>query len=308
MEDYVVLADEVHELGILTLPPFFPIIRQKLLGVGDIAYRCVKPHIEHFAFCAFHRDRNAPVEVSGYGTRLETAVKPALDLAIDIGTPFLMAFENPLPEPLLIVLKREVPVGGFLLYRFGTAEFALRVDEFLRAESASALFALVTVCAFSSTLRTGSHNVAVCEEGFGFRVIVLLAFLCDEFAVVIEFFEELGGVFFVHFGRCSSVDVEVDAEAFETLVDYLVIFVNYVLRSAALLTRFDGDRHSVLVASADIQHFFTPHPEVAYIDVGRDIYSGQVSDMNRAVGIRQRAGYQCSLVVLSHNLKNQPQR
>ena len=213
-----------------------------------------------------------------------------------------MAFEYPLPEPLLIILQRQIPVGGFLLDGLCAAEFGLGVDEFLRAEGASALLALVTIGPFRSALRAGAHDVTVSKEGFGFRVVVLLAFPGYEFAFIVELAEELRGVLFMHLGGGSAIDVEIDAQTLETFVNYLVILVNYILWGAALLTGLDCDRHSMLVASADIEHIFSPHPEIADIDVGRDIDACQMSDVNRTVSIGQRAGYQCSLVVLSHNL------
>ena len=71
MEYYVVFSNEVDKLGVRALPPFLPAVRKEFLGVGDIAYWRIEPYIQHLAFRALYRDGNAPVQVSGYGTRLQ---------------------------------------------------------------------------------------------------------------------------------------------------------------------------------------------------------------------------------------------
>ncbi len=89
-------------------------------------------------------------------------------------------------------------MGCLLLYRLGPAEFGLRVDEFLRAQRASALLALVTIGIRITALRACTHNVAVCKKLFGLRIIVLLGLLCDELPLVIQFAEKPGSVLLMH--------------------------------------------------------------------------------------------------------------
>ena len=179
-------------------------------------------------------------------------------------------------------------MGGLLLHRLGSAELGLRVDELLRAESASAFLALVTICTFRTALGAGADNVAVCKEGLCLRVIVLLALPGYELALVVELAEEGGGVGLVHLAGGAAVDVEVDAETREGVLDDLVVPVDYVLRSAALLTGLDGDRHSVLIASADIEHVLALHAQVPHIYVSRHIHAGKMAYVHRSVGIRER--------------------
>ena len=85
-------------------------------------------------------------------------------------------------------------MGGLLLYRLGAAEFGLRVDEFLRAEGASALLALVTISVRIAALRAGTDYVPVSQECLGLGIVVLLALLGDELALVVKLTEELRGV------------------------------------------------------------------------------------------------------------------
>ena len=300
MEDDVVLADEVHQTGVGRLPPFLPAVREKLLRIGNVADRRVEPDVEHLALGALDGHGHAPVEVARDGARLQAAVQPALHLAVDVGAPLLVAVQDPLAQPLLIVLQREVPVGRFLLDRLGAAELALGIDQLLGAEGAAALLALVAVSALVAALGAGAHDVAVREELLGLGVVVLLALLGDELALLVELAEEAGGVLFVHLGGGAAIDVEVDAEPFEGVLDDAVVAVHDVLRGASLLAGLDRNRHAMLVGAADIQHFPAAHPQVADIDISRHIDTGQVADVDRTVGVRQRTGHEGSFELFVH--------
>ena len=133
VEHNVVLADKMHEARFRIFPPLLPALRQQLLRIGDIADGGVEPHIEHLALCALHRNGDAPVQVTGHGAGLQAAVQPAFALAVHIGFPLLVLFQDPVPEPGLILVQREVPVLGLHLFGRGAGKGALGVDEFLRA-------------------------------------------------------------------------------------------------------------------------------------------------------------------------------
>ena len=70
VEHNVVLADKVYQPGRGVFPPRFPRIGQQFLRVGDIANGRVEPDVKHFAVGAFDGNRNTPVQVAAYGTRL----------------------------------------------------------------------------------------------------------------------------------------------------------------------------------------------------------------------------------------------
>ena len=191
MEDDVVLSDEMNELGVLALPPLFPCLRKKFLGVGYISDRSVEPHIKHLALGSFHRDWHSPIEVTAHRTWLETAVDPALALTIDIASPLLVSVENPLREPFLILVERKIPVLGLLLHEFAAAEGRFRIDELVRAECSTTLLTLVTVCSFRTASRACSGDVTVCKEGLCLLVIILLADLLNELSLIIKLAEIL---------------------------------------------------------------------------------------------------------------------
>ena len=161
-----------------------------------------------------------------------------------------MAIEYPLAQPLLIVLQRQIPVGGFFLDRLGAAQLRLWIDKLFRAESAAALLALVAVGVGVSALGASTDNIAVGEESLSLRIIVLLGSFGDKLSRIVEPFEKLGCCLFVNLRGGTSVDIEVYAETLEGFGDYLIVFVDYILRRAALLAGLDGNRHSVFVAAA----------------------------------------------------------
>ena len=198
VEHDIVLANEMHELGVGTLPPLLPRLREQLTGIGNVADGGVKPDIEDLALGALDGHGNAPVEVAGDGARLQAAVEPALDLAVHIGTPFGMALEYPFAEPLLVVLQGQVPVGGLFLDGLCTAELGLGIDKLLGAERAAALLALVAVSAFVATFRACTDYVAVCEESLRLRIIILLRLAGDELALVVKLAEKAGGIVRMH--------------------------------------------------------------------------------------------------------------
>ena len=116
MEHDVVLTDEVYKACVLALPPLFPsavflrLLVAQLLCVRNVADRCIEPHIEHLAVGTFNRHGDTPVEVTCHGAWLQVHVEPALALTVYIWAPLLVVLQNPLLEPLLVVVEWQVPV------------------------------------------------------------------------------------------------------------------------------------------------------------------------------------------------------
>ena len=191
MEHDVVLADEVHQARLLVLPPFLPcapafgLAVAELLGIGNIANRRVEPHVEHLAFSPFHGHRDAPVQIARHGAGLQIHVEPALALAVDVGAPLLVAVENPLSEPLLIVVQGQVPVLGLPHHRLRSADGGVGLDELHGAQVAAAPLALVAVGIGIAAVGAGAHDVTVGQKLVGFLVVELLGVLFYELAVVV---------------------------------------------------------------------------------------------------------------------------
>ena len=51
------------------------------------------------------------------------------------------------------------------------------------------------------------------------------------------------------------------------------------MRGTSFLLSLDGDRHSMLIGSADIEDVLPFHPEISDINICRDIHTGEVADM-----------------------------
>ena len=306
MEHDIVLADEVHQPGLGILPPCLPASEllglgiAQLFGVTYIADGGIKPHVEHLALSTLHGYGDAPVEVAGDGSGMQATVEPALALPIDIASPFLMILQNPLLQPWLVLVERQVPVLCGTLHQRIARLGIVGIDEFLRAERGTALLALVAIGIRCVASRTLAAYVTIRKEMAGLLVIELLANLLHELALVIEFAEEVACELVVSGTRGAAVDVKRNAEAPETVLDKLVIAVHDLLHSDTLLAGTDGDGHSVLVATAD-EGYLTPlETQVAHVYVGGHIHPRQVTYMHGAVGIRQSGRDCCSLEVLFH--------
>ena len=131
----------------------------------------------------------------------------------------------------------------------------------------------------------------------GFWIVELLGGLLDELAVVVQLTEVIRCQFVVN-GRCGTrIDIETDTEVSERALDKFVITVNHLLSGNTFFTCANGDRHSVFVATAYVQHFLPLQTQVSCIDVSGNIYASQVTDMHRTVGVRQCRCDKCAFVI-----------
>ena len=92
----------------------------------------LKALLEHFEVTDLYWHRDSPVEVTAHGTWLQPHVEPAFALAVYIGTPFFVVFQNPFAQPCFVFVERKIPVLGFFHHRFAAADGAFRVDKICR--------------------------------------------------------------------------------------------------------------------------------------------------------------------------------
>jgi len=76
-----------------------------------------------------------------------------------------------------------------------------------------------------------------------------------------------------------------------------MLFVDHILRSDALVPGFQRDGHPVFVGTADETNFLPLQAKIPGINIGGNVYAGQVPDVDRAVGIRQCGGDQGALKI-----------
>ena len=103
-----------------------------------------------------------------------------------------MVFQNPLAQPLLVLVQRQIPVLRLAHHGLAAADGAFRINQVCRAEAGAALLALVTVGTFGMAVGALAGDVTVGKERLGFLVVVLHTGLFDEFFLVIQFAEEVG--------------------------------------------------------------------------------------------------------------------
>ena len=309
VEHDVVLADEVDEARVLLLPPLLPrapavgLGIAQFLGVADVADGRVKPHVEHLALGTLDGHGDAPVQVARHGAGLQPVVEPRLALAIDVAAPFLMALEDPLLEPALILVEGQEPVGGVLEHEGMVAVLGVRVDEFGGVQvTATAVLTLVALGCRVVAVGALALDVAVGQELAVLLVIELLGHLLDELALVIEFAEELSGKLVMRLARRAAVDIIRDTQFLERIPDDGMVTVHDLLRSDALLAGSLGHGHTMLIAAAHKQHILALQSQVAHIDVGGHIHTGQVTDVDRSVSIGQRRRHQraCKFLLFLH--------
>ena len=205
----------MQEARVFALPPLLPAVGQEFLRIGDIADGRIEPHVEHLALSALYGHRDTPIEVTAHSTGLQTSVEPALTLPVDIALPLLVVLEDPLLEEGLVLVKGQIPVLRLAELRRSTGDSALGMDEVGGVQRRAAGLTLVTIGALILTAGAGARDVAVREELLGLGVVVLLALLLDEAALVVDGSEDRRGQLTVR-GACrTAVDIEGDTEVSE---------------------------------------------------------------------------------------------
>ena len=144
---------------------------------------------------------------------------------------------------------------------------------------------------------------AVGQELVGLLVVQLHGGLLDELTLFIEAAEEVGSGAAMLLGGGTAVYIERYAQLLETVLDYIVVTVHYVLRSDTLVLGLYSDGHAVLVATAYEENLPPLQAQVSDINVRRDIDSRQMAYVDRAIGIRQSRSHQRTLEFFIHSLK-----
>ena len=281
----------MYQTGVLVLPPLLPVapllgfFLTELLGVRYIADGRVEPYVEYLTVGPLDGYGDTPVEVAGHRTGLQVHVEPRLALAIYVRTPLFMFLEDPLLQPVLIVVQGQIPVLRLLQYGSGARDGRFRVDQFRRREVTSALLTLIAVGVGIATMGALASDVAVGEKLLSLFVIELRGGLLCQLTFVVEFAEPVGGKLMMGVRGRAAIDIEGDTELLETLLDHLVVAIYHILWGDALLTGTDGDGHTVFIRSTDEQHFALLQAKIAHIDISRHIHTSQMTDMHTAVGI-----------------------
>ena len=185
------------------------------------------------------------------------------------------------------MVQRQIPVFGRLHNRFASADGRTGLYQFVGTKRISAGFALVTIGIFVAAMRTGAGNVAVCQKLAGFQVVVLFTGFFDEFTLAVELVEKSRSCF-VMYGRSGArINIEGNTKIFEGFLDNVMVTIYNILRTEPFFFCFESNGNTVFVGTSDKQYFLSFESEVANINVCRNVNAGQMSDVNRPVGIGQ---------------------
>ena len=302
VEDDVVLADEVDEVGLGVLPPvapILPVLFAPLHGGRDVADGGVKPNVQDLPLRAFHRHGHAPIQVPGHGAAFEAAVDPRAALPEHVGLPFLgvvvrlaveCAVDDVFAEPVLVPPHREVPKRRGLEDGRGAAEGGARVDELGGAQGLPAFLALVAVRPVGRARRAGALDVPVGQELVRLLVVELLLGFHFKPALVEQGQEEILRHVVVFGRRGAAVVVEADVEPGERFLHLHVVRVDDFAGGGAILFCTKRDGRTVFVAPTNPKHVFPRAPKVPNINVRRQVRAGDVTEVNRPVGVGKRGG------------------
>ena len=206
-----------------------------------------------------------------------------------------MAIEDPLLQPLLILVERQIPVfRGPLHQSVSGVVLVGRVDEFLGRERGATLLTLVAVGALGTTTGAGADDVAVGQKLARHLVAILLLGDLLQLAVVIELAEEVGGELIVDGAGRATIDVKRDTELLKRVLDH------DLLDGDTLLAGTDRDGHAVLITSTDEDHILFLQSEIADVGVCRHIDACQMADMHAAISVRQGRSHRSALKILFH--------
>ncbi len=183
-------------------------------------------------------------------------------------------------------VKAQEPVFGGAFHRGGAAERGARGDQVGRAEGGAAAFALVAVGVGVAAIGAGADDVAVGEKLAGDFVEILLRDLFGKLVVFQEFTKKvLRGRVVQRLGG-AVVYIEGDTNLFEGIADLRVVFIDDLARGdVPFLPGAHRDGGPVFVGAANEHHVFAHQPQVAHINISRQISAGEVPDVQGAVGI-----------------------
>ena len=189
---------------------------------------------------------------------------------------------------------------GLPFYGHRTRHGAVRLHQFVGRKRRTALLALVAIGAFVAALGARADDIAVGKERLRLLVVILHRGPFDELALVVELAEEGRSSLGMRRGRGARIDVERHAQTAERAFDDLVVAVDDLLGRNALLAGLDGDGHAVFVRSADRNHVAALQPQIAYVDIRRNIYTRQVTDMHGTVGVGKRRSDEVTFELFCH--------
>jgi hypothetical protein len=190
---------------------------------------------------------------------------------------------------------------GLLHYRLAAGNGRPRVDQVGWRIGATAGFTAIAVLVFRPALGTGAANEPVRQEHAFLFVEKLQDITALNMAVAVQVLVNALDEFAVVFAVSRGIIVKADAEIPEIGFVLLVHHIDEFFRRFAFGARPQHDRRSVSVVGPGEIALVTPRALETGPDVRLDVFQ-HVAQMNRAVGVRQRAGHEDLSLVFCHVL------
>ena len=292
MEVDDVLADEVVQFGVAASPEdgieVRAVLRAQGAEAGQVADRCVQPHVEVLARLA----GDLEPEVRGIARDVPRAqaavgVQPLHQLGLHPGQRHVAG--QPLAQEALEAPDLEEEVLGVAHLRGGPGQHRLRLLQVGRRVGGAADLAVVAVLVRRPAIGADALDVAVGQEHALGRVVELGHVAPRDVAAGLEARVELLGQFAVRGGVGRVVMVERHAERGEVaLMAGLHAGDEGFGRDPGLLGG-EHDRRAMGVVGAHVVHRVPAHAPRPHPDVGLDV-ADQVAQVQRAIGVGQGVG------------------
>ena len=153
------------------------------------------------------------------------------------------------------------------------------------AQGLATLITFITSCPIEVTIRTRPLQIAVRQETLAFGAISLQHFVFVDVALLEQSQEHIMSNLSMVGSVSSGEQIEGDAQFPPAIEELSVVFVRYLLWGGRFLFSTNGNWRSVLVTTRNHQHIIALKAMIAGKDIGRQIGTGDVSQMQGTVGI-----------------------
>ncbi len=129
-------------------------------------------------------------------------------------------------------------------------------------------------------------HIAVSQEFAGLLIVRLHRSLLLKLAVVIQAAEKFACRAVVYIGSGAGIHIERYSQLLHSVLDDSMVAVHDILRGHTLGAGLDGDRHTMFVTASHHHNILSALTQIACVDIGGYIHSGQMSYVDRSVCIR----------------------
>ena len=131
-------------------------------------------------------------------------------------------------------------------------------------------------------------------------IIELFANLLHKLAVIIKLAKEVARQLVVRLAGSTTIHIKRYAEFLKAVLNKIMVAVHHLLDCDSLLAGTDGNRHTMLIRASDEQYVPTFQTQIAHINVGGNIDTCQMANMNRTVCVWQSGRNKGSFEMLFH--------